>query len=206
MCIRDRSRQKRPKGIPTPGSMLVQKVKFVNDTLSFSVDFNVSGGYTIFKHGICGLSMQGEKLNGDSTRIVSEKWEIERRFGGGDWIYKKLQAFVSENQLTSEEIYNADQSRLSHSRLPSISLAAKMKKAFLGAKSAKREWVLCAANTADTHKFQLNWIIFPIQYCPAKMIHRLYKVSLTTIYVYRTKIHDMWKIYMDSNIHILIPI
>ena len=103
--------------------MLVQKVKFCNDVFGFSVNFNASSGglhHFIAWHYICESSVQGKKLNIDSA-VATE-------------FRKKIQAFVSENQLTYEQMHNTHESGLSHHHPLPKSTEAEMKKAFLDTK------------------------------------------------------------------------
>lgn len=140
--------QKRAEGIPISGPILVAKAKFFNDALGLSTEFNASSGWLHrFKsrHGIRELSIQGEKLSGDSEAVAEFR--------------KTFKAFITENQLSTEQIYNADETGLYYRRLPSKSLASENEKSAPGYKIGKeRLTILCAANSAGTHKLKLSVI------------------------------------------------
>jgi hypothetical protein len=78
------------------------------------------------KYGIRQLNISGQKLSADTSEIAT--------------FYSKLQETVLENGLTSDQLFNCDETGLNFKMLPSKTLAAKSETIAPGYKKCK-EWV-----------------------------------------------------------------
>jgi len=93
-------------------------------------------------HGICQLSITGESLSGDNSTAEDYK--------------NKFLDFVKKENLTADQIYNADETGLFYRMLPSKTLASKIEKDAKGYKKSKdRLTIMTCSNASGKHKFPL---------------------------------------------------
>lgn len=137
--------QQRAAGIPVSGAVCAAKAKYFFEQLKLPGDFNASSGWlTRFKqrYGIRQITVQGEKLSSDKS--ASENFVLE------------FQNFVREENLSTEQIYNADETGLYWKCLPQKTLAYETEKNASGHKKQKqRITVLCCANASGSHFLNL---------------------------------------------------
>jgi hypothetical protein len=137
--------ERRRKGMPISGPMLIEKAREFHTNLNISEHCNFSIGWlTRFKirHGIRKLDIAGEK------RSANEE--------AADEFVEKFAAIVKVNNLKPDQIYNADETGLLWRCLPGSTLAGKNESNPSGFKHNKdRLTVLPCANAAGTHKLQL---------------------------------------------------
>ncbi|XP_064410264.1 jerky protein homolog [Latimeria chalumnae] len=94
------------------------------------------------RHGIRHLKASGEKLSADHEAAKKYVEDFAR--------------LVTENDLTAEQIYNADETGLFWQCLPRNTLVCNEEKSASGVKESKeRRTVLTCANAAGTHKCKL---------------------------------------------------
>lgn len=140
--------QQRAAGIPISGAVCAAKAKHFFEELEIPGDFNASSGWlTRFKqrYGIRQITVQGEKLSSDKS--ASENFVLD------------FQNFVREENLSAEQIYNADETGLYWKCLPQKTLAYETEKNAPGHKKQKqRITVLCCANASGSHFLDLGVI------------------------------------------------
>ncbi|BFZ00329.1 hypothetical protein BsWGS_03368 [Bradybaena similaris] len=137
--------EKRSKGMPISGPMLIEKARDFHRRLNISEQCNFSDGWlTRFKirHGIRKLDISGEKKSADED--------------AADEFVEKFASIVRQNNLTAEQIYNADETGLFWKCLPGSTLAGESESNPSGFKNKKdRITVLPCANAAGSHRLQL---------------------------------------------------
>jgi hypothetical protein len=115
------------------GLICAKQAKFFFEALRLEGNFDASSGWLMrFKrqHGICEISIQGEKLTGDLT--AANEFCVE------------FQEFIKSEELLPEQIYNADETGVYWKCLPARTLGFKNEKHALGHKSSKeRLTVMC---------------------------------------------------------------
>nr|XP_005993580.1 PREDICTED: jerky protein-like [Latimeria chalumnae] len=133
------------QGVPVSGPTLMEKAKAYHSEMKIEGDCDYSTGWLQkFKnrHGIRHLKASGEKLSADHE--AAEKY------------VKDFARLVTENDLTAEQIYNADKTGLFWRCLPRNTLICNDEKSASGVKESKeRLIVLMCANAAGTHKCKL---------------------------------------------------
>lgn len=122
--------QKRCEGIPLSGPILAEKAIFFNEKLNGDPNFKASNGWLDnFKtrHGIREIKIEGEKLSAANIETVNA-------------FKVKLQQIIDENNLTREQVYNADETGLNFKAFPTKTLAALSEKYAPGLKFKKNEF------------------------------------------------------------------
>uniref|UniRef100_A0A8C4SGZ7 HTH CENPB-type domain-containing protein n=1 Tax=Erpetoichthys calabaricus TaxID=27687 RepID=A0A8C4SGZ7_ERPCA len=149
-------KQKRGKGCPLSGPLLLKKVKWFHCEMKIPEPFAASQGWLqCFKsrHGIRQLDIQGEKLSGDSDAAVLYVTEFKR--------------LVEAHDLSPDQLCNADENGLYWKALPSKMLVSKEERSAAGHKSIKeRITVLACTNASGLHKLKLGTQMrnFPVLY------------------------------------------
>lgn len=138
--------QQRRLHVPVSGEMICEKARIFHRQITKSnTGFNASRGWLDkFKkrHGIRRLKMSGEKLSNDEDAIGPFQQEFAK--------------IISEKNLTSEQVYNADESGLYWRLLPDHTLAAGNERSASGRKMMKmRVTFMPCANASGTHKIKL---------------------------------------------------
>ncbi|GBO21549.1 Jerky [Araneus ventricosus] len=133
----------RSKGKPVTGPMIVEKAKkFGQDLGVAESECNYSDGWLRnfkFRHGIRRLDVTGETLSANQNSAEKYKNEFEK--------------IVADNDLTPEQIYNADETELLWRCLPTSTLTGGGEKAAKGFKKNKdRLNVLLCANASGNHR------------------------------------------------------
>ncbi|GBM70630.1 Jerky [Araneus ventricosus] len=131
------------EGKPVTGPMIVEKAKkFGQDLGVAESECNYSDGWLRnfkFRHGIRRLDVTGETLSANQNSAEKYKDEFEK--------------IVADNDLTPEQIYNADETGLLWRCLPTSTLAGGGEKAAKGFKKNKdRLTVLLCANASGNHR------------------------------------------------------
>lgn len=125
--------------------MIIEKAKFFHAELNINSECRYSSGWLEkFKkrNGIRRLKSSGEKECAD---YVSATMFVE-----------DLKEYIQKEKLTSEQIYNADETSLFWKCLPQYSLACGSERSIEGYKESKeRITALLCANAAGTHKCKL---------------------------------------------------
>lgn len=136
--------QLREKGSPVSGPMLKSKAldfhkKFYNDE-----PFTASVGWLDRwkkRYGIRQLNITGEKLSADSEAVVKFKEDFHK--------------FIKENNISRDQLFNADETGLNFRMLPSKTLAARKESSAPGyKKKMERITILNCCNASGTFKFQ----------------------------------------------------
>lgn len=137
--------QVRNEGTPINGPIIAAKAKTFFDLLGLQGNFDASSGWlTRFKqrHGIREIGLHGEKLSGDQQAAVDFQHEFEE--------------FVLKEDLSFEQIYNADESGLFWKCLPTRTLAFESERQAAGHKSSKeRITIMSCSNATGGHKLRL---------------------------------------------------
>lgn len=138
-------KQQRAQGIPISGNILKEKALLLSQKLNENESFSASQGWLDkFKkrHGIRQLAIAGEKL---SANIESAKDFVER-----------FEEMIEKENLTLDQIYNADETGLFYRMMPSKTLASKEEASAPGYKKSKdRVSLLVCANASGTDKLPL---------------------------------------------------
>ncbi|XP_071508886.1 jerky protein homolog-like [Diadema antillarum] len=142
--------QQRGSNTPISGEFLkIQALKFneayLSDGIGGSPDFKWSAGWLQkFKerHGIRGLSVQGEILSANPPAV--------------DPFLNKLEEIIADGELSREQIYNCDETGLYWKVLPHRTLVGPKEKTAPGQKkSTERLTLLATANATGSHKLPL---------------------------------------------------
>ena len=138
--------EKREHGVPISGPILQEKALSLNSKLANGdPNFTASQGWLErwkARHGIRQLSVSGESLSGDKV--------------GADSFVREFQDIISSENLTQDQIYNADESGLFYRLLPSKTLASRLDDSAKGFKRSKdRVTIMACANASGRHKFPL---------------------------------------------------
>ncbi|XP_071943866.1 jerky protein homolog-like [Antedon mediterranea] len=145
--------QQRRKGVPVSGPLLKEKaLLFAKELYPDSHNkFEASNGWLeCFKkrHGIHSLSMQGESLSANASSI--EPFQA------------KLKMLMDAENLTRDQIFNADETGLYWKLMPSRSLVLHGEKTAKNFKTAKdRVTVMGCANASGTCKIPLTFVHKP---------------------------------------------
>lgn len=138
--------QKRSEGIPLSGPIIAEKAIHFNAKLNGDADFKASSGWLDkFKnrHGIRQLNIEGEKMSAASVETVNE-------------FKAKFQQMIDDNQLSRDQVYNADETGLNYKALPTKTLASYSEKYAPGFKMQKqRITAMCCANASGNHRMPL---------------------------------------------------
>lgn len=144
-CLFEWFQQKRAEGVPISGVILSQQAQIFHKKLGLTEEFVASRGWlSRFKtrHGIRELTLEGEKLSGDSE--------------SADLFKKEFQRIIDRHGFMPDQVYNADESGLYWKCLPSKTLASSAEKSAPGHKSSKeRITIMCCANASGEHKLKL---------------------------------------------------
>lgn len=145
MALTEWLAQVRSEGTPVSGPIIATKAKRFFDLLGLQGDFDASSGWlTRFKqrHGIREIGLHGEKLSGDQQAADNFKHDFAE--------------FVLSEELSYEQIYNADESGLFWKCLPTRTLAFESERQAAGHKSSKeRITIMSCSNAAGSHKLRL---------------------------------------------------
>lgn len=137
-------RQRRSEGLSISGPMLTEQAKIFHAELKLDYECDFSLGWLHkFKkrHGISLYALSGEKLSADTE--AAEKFVLE------------FAQLVSDEKLTPEQVYNADETALYWRCMPRNTLCTP-NDAHIGMKESKeRITVLGCSNAAGTHKIKL---------------------------------------------------
>lgn len=129
----------RERGVPISGPILAQKALLLNSKLpSPDVDFTASQGWLDrwkTRHGVRQLTVTGESLSSDTAG--SEKFK------------KEFEEFVLAENLTPDQVFNADETGLFYRLLPSKTLASKVDDAAKGYKKNKDRLTAMACSNAS---------------------------------------------------------
>jgi len=188
----------RERGLPISGPIIQQKALSLNKQLPHGdPSFTASQGWLDRwkkRHGVRQLAITGESLSGDN--ISAEKFK------------KEFEEFIKQEQLTAEQIYNADESGLFYRMLPSKTLASKLEDSAKGYKKGKdRLTIMACSNASGNHKLPLVIIgksknpralknvkrtTLPVVYCSQKsawMVSDIFKQWFFENFVPSVKIH-----------------
>lgn len=137
--------QVRSEGTPVSGPIIAAKAKVFFDLLGMEGKFDASSGWlTRFKqrHGIREIGVHGEKLSGDQQ--------------AADDFQQEFETLVSKEDLSFEQIYNADESGLFWKCLPTRTLAFECERQAPGHKSSKERYtIMSCSNATGSHKLRL---------------------------------------------------
>ncbi|UYV73990.1 JRKL, partial [Cordylochernes scorpioides] len=132
-------------GKPINCLICANQAKFFYQKLGFEGEFSASSGWlTRWKqrYGIREISIQGESLNTDHNAAK----EFQTNF----------KEFITQEDLSPEQIYNADEFGLHCKCLPTQTLAYQNEKQSPGIKMSKeRIKILCCGNATGNHKLKL---------------------------------------------------
>lgn len=138
-------RQRRSENIPLTGSMITAQARIFHAEMKIESPCEYSSGWLEkFKkrHGIRQLRICGEKEGADTE--------------AADFFVNKFCQLVADENLSLEQIYNADETSLFWRYVPKKTLATAEEKNPAGIKESKeRLTVLACANAAGTHKNKL---------------------------------------------------
>ena len=97
------------------------------------------------RHGICQLSLQGEKLSSNASALEPFKHELRQ--------------LIKREGLTLDQLYNCDESGLYYRMLPAKTLTCRTENAASGLKTQKdRVTVMACSNATEDHKLPLMFI------------------------------------------------
>ncbi|XP_063235778.1 jerky protein homolog isoform X1 [Bacillus rossius redtenbacheri] len=137
-------RLRRSEGVSISGQMLIEQAKMFHAELNLTYDCDYSLGWLHkFKkrHGISFFKLSGEKLSADT--VAAEKFVVE------------FAEYVLDNNLTADQVYNADETALYWRCMPRSTLCT-ADNPHSGMKDSKdRLTVLGCSNAAGTHKLKL---------------------------------------------------
>lgn len=133
----------RSEGKPVTGPMVIEKAKKLGQDLGVAEsECNFSDGWLRnfkFRHGIRRLDVTGETLS--ANKDSAEKYKD---------VFEEI---IADNNLTADQIYNADETGLLWRCLPTSTLAGGGEKAAKGFKKNKdRLTVLLCANASGSHR------------------------------------------------------
>lgn len=136
----------RERGLPISGPIIQQKALSLNKQLPHGdPSFTASQGWLDRwkkRHGVRQLTITGESLSGDVE--AAEKFK------------KEFEDFIKKEELTADQVYNADESGLFYRMLPSKTLASKLGDSAKGYKKGKdRLTIMACSNASGKHKIPL---------------------------------------------------
>lgn len=134
----------RDRNIPVSGLMLQEKAKVLQRAIDENSSFNASNGWlNRFKkrYGIRLLQISGEKLSSQPELV--------------DPFKETLTSIIERLDLTTEQIYNADETSLYWKLLPSKTYVSQTEKTAPGRKTSKqRITFLACTNATGNHKLK----------------------------------------------------
>nr|XP_020009435.1 jerky protein [Castor canadensis] len=138
-------RQRRSKDMPLTGLLVMKQARIYHEELNIESECEYSEGWLQkFKkrHGIKYLKMYGEKASADHESAENYIDEFAK--------------IISDENLSPEQIYNADETALYWCYVPRKTLTMANEKTLTDFKDAKQKLtVLGCANAAGTHKIKL---------------------------------------------------
>lgn len=138
-------RQVRGEDTPISGPIIAAKAKQFFEKLGIEGTFDASSGWlTRFKqrHGIREIGLHGDKLSCDNQAAEDFK--------------NDFQEFLKSEELSHEQVYNADESGLYWKCLPTRTLAFERERQAPGHKTSKeRVTIMSCSNVTGTHKLRL---------------------------------------------------
>lgn len=136
--------EQRRKNVPLSGDILMQKAKFFHERLGRGEFVASRGWLDNFKkrHGIRQLKVSGEKLSNNEAAVKP--------------FQDKFMDVIREQDLSADQIYNADESGLYWRSIPNKTLASASEIRAPGSKVSKeRITFMPCANVTGTHKLSL---------------------------------------------------
>lgn len=137
--------QTRSEGTPVSGPIITAKAKQFFERLQIEGTFDASSGWLArFKnrYGIREIGLYGDKLSSDNEAAEIFKTE-----------FKNL---LKKENLSYEQVYNADESGLNWKCLPTRTLAFEEERGAPGHKSSKERYtVMTCSNVTGNHKLKL---------------------------------------------------
>lgn len=138
-------KQRRSENVPLTGPMIIAQAKRYHQEMGLNTPCEYTTGWLDkFKkrHGIRQIRIYGEKISAD--------------YEAADLFVDDLAKIIQEENLTVEQIYNADETALFWRYVPRKTLATPAEKSATGMKdSRERLTVLACANAAGSHKLKL---------------------------------------------------
>jgi hypothetical protein len=135
---------RRSEGISITGPLLIEKAKYFYAEMNLTDKCNFSEGWlTCFKmrNGIRRLDVSGEKISSDKE--CAEKY------------FEVFQKHVEKHKLTTEKVYNADETGFLYRCLPNSALAGGGEVSASGHKSNKERLTVLCVQMLQEHKLQL---------------------------------------------------
>nr|XP_024218404.1 jerky protein homolog-like [Halyomorpha halys] len=137
--------QEREKGTPLSGPLIKAKATSLHSSLNAEGDFHASEGWLHRwkkRHGIQQFTISGEKLSADQEAATA--------------FIDLFRNILVNEELSTEQVYNLDETGLNFKMLPNKTLAAKNNKNIVGYKLAKERLTLAlCSNGSGTHKLPL---------------------------------------------------
>ncbi|XP_066903730.1 jerky protein homolog-like [Halyomorpha halys] len=137
--------QEREKGTPLSGPLIKAKATSLHSALNAEGDFHASEGWLHRwkkRHGIQQFTISGEKLSADQEAATA--------------FIDLFRNILVNEELSTEQVYNLDETGLNFKMLPNKTLAAKNNKNIVGYKLAKERLTLAlCSNGSGTHKLPL---------------------------------------------------
>lgn len=137
--------QEREKGVPIGGPLIQEKALQLNKKLNGDPTFTASNGWLDRwkkRHGVRQLTVTGEKLSADCA--------------AADKFVDEFVDLIASENISPQQVYNADESGLNFKALPTKSLASKEELSAPGFKINKeRLTILACSNATATHKLPL---------------------------------------------------
>lgn len=138
-------RQRRMENVPLDRNMIVHQAKIFHEELEIATPCEYSSGwYNKFRirHGLRLVKASGEKSSADVEAAES--------------YVDDFQEFIDKENLTPEQVYNADESSLFWRYIPRKTYILNDEKSASGYKDSKeRLTIMTCANAAGTHKCKL---------------------------------------------------
>lgn len=138
-------KQRRAEHVPLTGPMIIAQAKRYHEELNLTTPCKYTFGWLDkFKkrHGIRQIRIHGEKISADHD--------------SAEVFIDEIAAIIKEENISLEQIYNADETALFWRYMPRKTLATLEEKKPSGVKDIKeRLTVLACANAAGTHKLKL---------------------------------------------------
>lgn len=138
-------KEKRAAGIPLTGPMIQEKGRMFNKALAGDETFVASKGWLRSwkaRYGIRAVQISGEKWSADSQAV--------------DPFKEKFLDYIKRENLTIDQVFNADETGVNWKMLPKSTLSARSEKAPSGLKGYKdRITVMACANASGTIQLPL---------------------------------------------------
>ena len=139
-------KQKRMEGVPITGPILCEKAVQLHKKLhGDQSQFSGSTGWQwrFYKcHGICNLSLQGEKLSADKE-------------ASGEFV-SSFAEFIEQHHFTLNQIFNCDETGLNFRLLPDKTLASSFEKSADGRRESYNQ-CLCKCNRNHQITSSAHW-------------------------------------------------